>query len=255
MKRVIILICSALLIACTENSKNKTSENEKNKSPDTSDAGYMINNYAITWKWKSKDVKLINENIVEQTKQLTNHWHGGIVENVYFEQQPKTDGFENYPGISFFIKASSEAKAKKILDEMIFVKLGISEYAIYPVGTKWLGRNEDVINERKITKSWVSVWSTSVDHNSKMSMAEVSDNAKMQSDLVLKLYNEGLVENVYFDIAGTQKRNDVTDFVMFVNANTESEAREILDNLPFSKKNIAHYQLFSVGVHWMGEYK
>lgn len=83
----------------------------------------------------------------------------------------------------------------------------------------------------------------------------MTENAKLHSEILLKLCNEGLIENVYFDVAGTQKQNDVTDFVMFVNTNTETEAREILDNLPFSNKNIAHYQLFSVGVHWMGEYK
>lgn len=244
MKNIIILLLSVLAIACGDNAKNKASDN--------SDTGYMINNYAVVWKWKTKDVALVDEHKVDQTKQLSDLWMEGIVENIYFEQQPKTDGFENYPGISFFIKAPSEAKAKKILDEMIFVKNNISEYAIHPVGTKWLGRNEDVIKERSITKSWVSVWSTRVDHNSKMSMSEVTENAKEQSDIILKLFNEGLVENVYFDIAGTQKQNEVTDFVMFVNANTEAEGREILDNLPFAKKNIAHYQLFSVGVHWMG---
>lgn len=143
MKNILIIISSVLLIACGDIAKKKTYDN--------SDTVYILNNYAVVWKWKTKDMALVDEKLNNQIAQLSNLWTEVIVENNYFEQYPKTDSFGNYPGISFFIKAPTEAKAKKILDEMIFVKHDISEYAIYPVGPKWLGRNEEIINARKIT--------------------------------------------------------------------------------------------------------
>jgi len=241
MKKILTLLLPVLLFACTEGAKKEA----ESTSPQ---------NFAVVWHWKTDNPALIDDNILNQNKQLTEYWKKGIIENAYFEADPKAERLADYPGISFFIKANSMGKARELLDNMIFVKNNISEYSLHAVGPKWLGRNEEVINAKGTANSWVSVWSTRVDHNSKMSMEEVSENARAQSDLILELYNKGIIENVYFDIEGTQEQNEVTDFVMFVNAETETEARQILDNLPFSKKNIAHYQLFSVGVFWMGEY-
>lgn len=244
MKKILTLIMSIALIGCSENNKQESSENKG--------SSYALNNYAVVWAWKTKSQDLVDDNILNQSKQLTNLWNEGVIENAYFETEPKADSFEDYPNISFFIKAHSTEEAKEILDELIFVQHDISTYTIHPVGSKWLGRKADVIKRKGITRSWVSVWSTRVDHNSEMSKAEVQENAKEQADAITQFYNSGVVENVYFDIAGTQEQNEITDFVMFVNAETETEARTYLDNLPFVKKNIAHYQLFSVGVHWMG---
>ncbi len=241
MKKILTLILSVALIGCSDNAKNESS--------------YALNNYAVVWSWKTQDKALVDDNILNQSKQLTNLWNEGKIENAYFETEPKADSFEDYPGISFFVKAHSMKEAKEILDKLIFVQHNISTYSIHQVGPKWLGRKADVIKRKGITKSWVSVWSTRVDHNSKMSMAEVEEHAKAQADAITQFYKAGVIENVYFDIEGTQKQNEVTDFVMFVNADTETEARQILDNLPFTKKNIAHYQLFSTGVFWMGENK
>lgn len=76
-----------------------------------------------------------------------------------------------------------------------------------------------------------------------------------QSDAILKLWNEGIIENVYFDVEGTQETNTVTDFVFFVNADSEKEAIEICDHLPFVQEKIAAYKLHAVGIFWLGEYK
>ncbi|RLD25331.1 MAG: hypothetical protein DRI54_05090 [Bacteroidetes bacterium] len=240
-----------MLISCSENATKETVKEEKIATEKATEFGKQ--NYAVVWKWKTDDKELVDANLVDQANQLTELWKDGVIENAYFETQPTSNSFDNYPGISFFIKATTEENAKMILDEMIFVQKGISEYLLYPVGTRWLGRKEEA--KQSGHKTWVSVWSTGVDHNSKASKKEVEDNAQAQTDAIMELWKTGVIENVYFDIEGTQTRNKVTDFVMFINANSESEARDVMNSLPFYKKNIAHYQLFSVGVFWMGEYE
>lgn len=255
IKGSIIVLSALLFVSCgqersADNTKDEAkSENTQQRKSTKGGA----QNYAVVWSWLTKDAALVEENVVAQADQLTELWKKDLIENAYFNTEP-SDQLANNPDISFFIKTASEEKAHNLMDDMIFVKKGISEYKLYPVGTKWLGRNTDDIWEGNTKNSYVSIWSTRVDHNSKMSMEEVKENAKAQSDRILELWNEGQVENVYFDIVGTQERNDVTDFVMFVNADSEQDARAMLDDLPFSKKNIAHYQLEPVGVHWMGVY-
>lgn len=255
MKKIAILALSIIFLSCSSTTDEEKSNQKATTAKSEVTKATFINNYAVVWHWKTKDIDLINSKVGAQSQQITDLWKKGIIENAYFETEPKADNFENYPGISFFIKASSEDEATAILDNMIFVKEGISDYKLHAVGTKWLGINENPSRDKVGTRSWVAVWNTSVDHNSKYSMSEVEAYAKEQSDLILALWKEGIIENVYFDIEGTQEKNDITDFVLFINAETEVEARGILDNLPFTLKNIAHYQLFSVGVFWMGEYE
>jgi hypothetical protein len=121
---------------------------------------------------------------------------------------------------------------------------------MYHVGTKWLGRNDEIIKEKaKPTKSFVAVWTTNKE-------VKPSDElTTSHSDAVLKLWNEAVIENVYFDIEGIQKANNETDFVFFVNAISKEEAKQIADELPFAKENIASYKLLSVGSFWMGVYE
>ncbi len=73
-----------------------------------------------------------------------------------------------------------------------------------------------------------------------------------QNQVLKKLWDEGKIENVYFDIEGTQTKNDKTDFVFFVNANTEKEAKAIINQLPFVRNAIASYELYPVGEFWLG---
>ena len=127
------------------------------------------------------------------------------------------------------------------------LKKGIATYTLYPVGTKWLDRKEDKIYEKGITKSYVTIWTTNHKENA------TDDLTKAQSDAILKLWDNGTIENVYFDIKGVQEANAKTDFVFFVNANSEEEARKICDNLPFFKEKIASYKIKEVGVFWLGE--
>jgi hypothetical protein len=49
----------------------------------------------------------------------------------------------------------------------------------------------------------------------------------------MKLWNAGKIENVYFDIEGTQTEKNNEDFVFYANANTEEEARALCESLTF----------------------
>lgn len=248
------LAVSLLVLGCGNNKKEAKTEikSEPVESTSISTTEFGKTNYAVVWNWTTSDEKLVSDNTIQISKELTELWKKGVVENVYYDSESKADKLGHFPNISFFLKAKSEEEAKSILNKLTIVKKGISQYKIHLVGSKWLGRNEDAISKTGIKKTWVAVWSTGVDHNSKASKEEVRENAKAQSDAVISLWDKGIVENAYLDILGVETKNNVTDFVLFVNANSEQEAHKVLDNLPFSKKNIAHYQLFPVGVFWMG---
>ena len=69
---------------------------------------------------------------------------------------------------------------------------------------------------------------------------------------------EGYLYFNWWDLekAGNPSVNkDVTDFVYFVNANSQEEAEKICNNLPFTKANMVSYNIHPVGVFWLGEYK
>lgn len=151
----------------------------------------------------------------------------------------------------FFIKANDIEEAKRILDEMVMVKENISTYTIYEVGQKWLGKNK---KSNTYSNNYVAVWNTLTIFDSSMTADLINENAKKQTDAVVELWENGQVENIYFDISGVNNLNDVTDFVMFVRADTEEDAKNILDKLPFKEKQLASYQLVPVGILWLGEY-
>ena len=258
MKHTLFFLSVGLFVLGCGNETKKAKSGkatEASKSTAIKSTEFGKTNYAVVWSWTTADEQLVSENTAQISKELTDLWKKGIIENVYYDSEAKADKLGYFPNISFFLRAKSEQEANAILDELTIVRKGISKYNIHPVGTKWLGRNEAAIDKNGITKSWVAVWATSVDHNSEFSKNEVKQNAKEQSDAVISLWDQGLVENVYFDIMGIQQKNDITDFVLFINAASETEARDILNSLPFYKKNIAQYQLFSVGVFWMGSYE
>lgn len=253
MNKLLVLIITLLVVSCTSTEKNENKNTQQIKEVEKA-IKVGKKNFAVVWNWETKDKNLVDDNLLAQAEQFTNLWKEGIIENAYFNSQP-SDQFENYPSISLVIKASSEENASAILDDCIFVKKGISNYTLHPIGIKWLDRKDEVINENGMSKTWVAVWSSTIDLNSEASKKELNDNVQKQSDDVLALWKAGKIENVYFDIEGTQSRNEVQDFVMHVNANSEQEAKAMMDELPFAKKNIAHYQLFPVGVYWMGVYQ
>ncbi len=246
---IIYLALSLLIIGCGKDTKKTNTEDstktQKTTSVDNSKIGRT--NYAVVWKWTTTDEQLVSDNLVKISEELSNLWKDDVVENVYYNSDAKVDKLSYFPNISFFIKAQDEQKARVTLNKLTIVKKGIATFTLYPVGNLWLDRKFKTIHEKGMTKSYVSIWTRTGKPSDEMT--------KAQSDKVLALWNDGSIENVYFDIEGTQKANDKTDFVFYVNANTEEEAKAVCNSLPFSKENIATYKLHEVGVFWMGKYE
>lgn len=111
----------------------------------------------------------------------------------------------------------------------------------------WLGQNQDSPEINTDLKSFVCIWETK-------EKRPVDDLTKAQNDAVLALWNEGVVENVYFDIEGVSNINDKTDIVFYVKASNISEAESICKSLPFFKEEIASYKIFPAGTFWLGLY-
>jgi hypothetical protein len=249
MKKVLsILIVSIFFISCSDN-KKKNNEKSEIKTEEK-ESFKRLQNYAVVFKWATKDEKLVEENVQQQADQLLSMWKKKTVENVYFDSESKADKLSYFPNISFFLKAEDTKQAETILTNLHFVKKRIASYTIYPVGALWLKRSK----EKVTSKSYVAVWNTVTKHDNSNIGEQIENTAKEQSDAVLKLWKEGRIENVYFDIEGTVKLNMKTDFVFFINTNSMEEAKKICDNLPFSKKRLASYKLQQVGVFWMGQY-
>ena len=254
MKKLALLSFVAILFACNNQPQDQKTSNEPNQQPATTEVDNSKigrKTFAIVWKWKTTDKKIFEENVLTISKEMEELWKKDVIVDAYFDNGTKIYKAGYFPNISCFLKAKSEEEAETILNKLTLVENEMAEYTIYPVGTKWLGRATEAINKKRFTKSFVAVWSTS----EKFDQNDNGDVIIAQSEALLKLWNEGAIENVYFDVEGTQKTNKVTDFVFFVNADSDKEAIEICDNLPFVQEKIATYILQPVGIFWLGEFK
>jgi len=255
-KIVLIAILGTVLLACNNQKKEKNIKiiAVEKSSTESENSKFGRKNFAVIWKWTTTDVKKVEENTIQFANEMNSLWKNGTIENVYYNSNAKIDKLESFPNNSFFIKAKTKAKAKKILNELVYVKEGLVTPIIYPVGTKWLGRNEEAINKKGITNSFVVVWKTLKEVDQKKDETIIME----QSNELLRLNKNGDIENIYWDLekaANPSANKDITDFVFFVNANSEEKAREICNNLPFTKAKITSYEIHPVGVFWLGEYK
>ena len=225
MQKIIFLFTISFLILSCGNPSQKESSTDyaSEQASSVKDQSHIgRNNYAVTWKWATTNSQLVSDNSPAISKELVDLWKKDIVENVYYDSESPVDKLHNFPNIAFFLKAHSDAEAKSILNELTVVTKGIATYKLHPVGQLWLDRKSEVIHKKGMTKSFVAVWTTV---KSPLKEENADKLLKSQSDTVLELWNEGIVENVYFDIEGTYSPTDKTDFVFFVNANTEAEAK------------------------------
>ncbi len=254
MKKSLILLplfLLSIITSCKQNDTKKEGENEKQieqkelVTKDNTKIGRK--NFVIIWKWTTTDVKLVENNLAKISEEINSIWKDDIITDAYYNSNPAIDKLAYFPNVSFVLKANTLKEVEEELNKLALVKERIASYSIYPVGTKWLGRDSDKISNKGITFSYASVW-----ENKNLDKAS-DDLIKSQSDIILKLWNEGKIENVYFDIEGTQKSNEVTDFVFFINANTLEEAKKMCNEMPFVKEDISSFKLYSVGVFWLGE--
>jgi len=254
MKKLTLLCFVALFFSCNnqpQGGKSSTELNQQQSTTEADDSKIGRKNFAVVWKWKTTDKKVFEENNITIAWEMEELWKKDVIVDAYFDNDTKIYKAGYFPNISCFLKAKSEEEAKMILNKLTLVKKEMAEYTIYPVGTKWLGRATEAIGKKGFTKSYVAVWSTS----GKVDPNDDRDIIKAQSDALMKLWNDGAIENVYFDVEGTQEANTVTDFVFFANADSEKDAIEICDQLPFVKEKIATYKLQPVGIFWLGEFK
>ena len=253
-KLLLITIMGLTLLACNTKPKENKAEVSTTSQSNKEDSKFGRKNFAVVWKWTTTDVKKVEENIVKFSEEMNSLWKNGDIENVYYNANSKIDKLEYLPNNSFFIKAKTEAKAKAMLNEIILVKEGLITPIIYPVGTKWLGRNEEVIHEKGLTKSFVVIW------NALREFDQVKDQSTIMDQVneLLRLNKNGDIENVYWDLekaVDPSANENVTDFVYFVNANSQEDAKKLCDNLPFTKAKMVSYSIHPVGVFWLGEYK
>ena len=257
-----IVLISIVFVSCNNSGNETTTENKEiiEEVKQENNTANIVNenseNFAVVWKWLPEDKELVGNKIGDIALEMTGLWEAGIIYNTYFNTDISEEENEFYPNLSCFIKAKSTEEAHRILNDLSFVQNGIAEYTLHPVGTLWLGRNTDVIKKNDIKKSFVTVWTTNEAFDPNTNKEIISE----QTITISTLWSKGIIENAYWDMDETYKGeneevNNKRDFVFFVNADTENEAREICDNLPFVKNNIATYKLASVGVFWLGEYK
>lgn len=257
-----IVLASIFFVSCNNSGNEINAENQEvieevnpeNNAENT--VNENLENFAVVWKWLPTDKELVENKVGDIAVEMTELWEAGVIYNTYFNTDISEEENEFYPNLSCFLKAKSKEEAHNILNDLSFVQNGIAEYTLHPVGTLWLGRNTDMIEKNGIKKSFVTVWTTSETFDPNTSQELISE----QTQTISELWADGVVENAYWDMDDTYKgenkeSNNKRDFVFFVNADTENEAREICDNLPFVKNNIATYKLASVGVFWLGEYK
>ena len=244
MKKILGLFCICLvLISCNNADKQKSEEKDiTNEEPQA----VGQNNYAIIWS--TPNAELIKEYSEAIATEFTELRINKIIENAYFDKDSNQENHGSFPNIAFFLKAKSKADAKSVLDDLTIVKQGIASYKIYPVGILWLDRNSRSEENSLNKKSYVTVWE-------RKSQTPGSELISEQSDKIIELWNEGVIENVYFDTEGTQYANEATDFVFFVNANSTEEVIQLCDSLPFFRNKIATYQMFEVGVFWFGKFQ
>lgn len=244
MKNLITIFCICLvLVSCNNTSNNKS--DESNKQVEKSQT-FGLSNYAVVWSTPNAELMRSYNEII--TTEFTNLWKTGKIENAYFDNVSNQVNPKSFPNIAFFLKAKSMSDATDILNDLTIFKQGIASYKIFPVGTLWQGRNDKTIAKSKNKRSFVTVWET----KSKNPDSEIIIE---QTNKILELWNKGDIENIYFDIKGTQNENKKTDFVFFVHADSIEEVNTLCNSLPFSEKNLADYKVFEVGVFWFGQFK
>ena len=207
-------------------------------------------NFAVIWHWETTDKEHVLSSLTKQAQELNDLWEKDIVENIYLNPDAEFSTGEQFPDISFIIKAKNEQTAKVYLDNMLFVKNKISSYTIYRVGQKYLGRNTDVLSVIGKKKSFAAIFNTQGSKN------DILENLQEQNDKTLELWQTGQIENAYIDIEGySSGKSSIPSMVYYVNSDDKESAHIILDKLPFVKNKLTSYQLFPVGIFWLGQYE
>lgn len=100
----------------------------------------MRHSYAVVWTVNSGTSELYSNTLADQASSVLELWKAGAVENVYLDNKVSVKEIDKGDSsrVVFFIKAETEADAKKMLDAMPFVNEKVATYELFPVGILWL---------------------------------------------------------------------------------------------------------------------
>lgn len=237
-----LLILNLLIfVSC----KNKTENTAVEPEPQTElVSNEVINTYAVIPSLTTENAQKFNDNISQQASQLNKLWEEGTVENLYYNVDGQTVDNQIIPTIAYFIRATDIDMAKNILDQTIFRSKNIGTFDLIPVGNFLFGQSEkagDVVLKKQ--NSYVVIWDLLKPYD------EVDQqDIQNQFDADFKLYEKGILENAYKNSPYDESIKNFT--VYFMNANSEQEVNEILNEMPFVKSNIASFKIRYVG-HFM----
>ena len=241
MKKILALIIVIAMVSCD----NPGTKSKKETTTTTVETEY--NNYAVVWDILTDDHNYVMNYLPGQVDEFNKLFADGVIENAYINNYEyiQLNNDAALASVMFFVKAKSVIDAQSIIDKMSFVSNKVATYNVYPVGGKWLDRKPAADVDKKF--SFATVWFLTADE------ASVKKFTEEQSDMVLDLWNKGVIENAYFAAENAFENKTLTPgMVFFVNADNEEEAREICDGLVFTKEGIASYKLFPVGTFWLG---
>ena len=153
MKKLTLLCFVALLFSCNNQPQDEKSSNaltQQQATTEVDNSKFGRKNFAVVWKWKTKDKKIYQENNITITMEMEELWKKDVIVDAYFDNDTKIYKAGYFPNISCFIKATSEEEAKMILNKLTLVEKEMAEYTIYPVGMKWLGRATEAISKKDL---------------------------------------------------------------------------------------------------------
>lgn len=102
-------------------------------------------------------------------------------------------------------------------------------------------------------KNYAIVWDWTTEGH-----AFIMENLKEQSEDFQKLFDQGIIENVYlnnYEIAQVNENAKIATIMFFIKAENEKEARVMLDDMKFIKTHVAKYRLYPVGEKWLGRHE
>lgn len=241
MRKILALVIVIAMVSCD----NPGAKKEKATKATTVET--VTKKYAVVWDVLTNDHNYVMKYLTEQAEEFNQLFADGVIENAYLNnyEYVKLNNDAALASVMFFVKAESVIAAQAIIDKMSFVRNKVATYNVYPVGGKWLDRKPAADINKKF--SFATVWFLRSDE------ATVKKFAEKQSEMVVALWKEGVIENAYFATENAFENKTLTPgMVFFVNADNEEEAREICDGLVFSKEGVAKYELFPVGTFWLG---
>ena len=143
---------------------------------------------------------MIRKHLPAMNEEMLAMWRNGDIENAYYNADSEISVVENLPNICYFLKAESYKSAREFLNSLSVVKNGIATFSVFPVGSKWFGRNAEAIQANGIRRSYVSVWKV-------LEEIKQEENLQMiqtQANSIKSLYQQGSIENVYWELSGEE---------------------------------------------------